>query len=166
VGLHGHGVRTRSLLGPLELGDTAGDALITIRRYRCCFCGAVIMVLPRGILAGLRYSAVAIALALALWSTRAMATTAVRQLVSPFKVVGHEAVRRWRSLVRWARGAGAWWGWTIRPGPPRAMAREVARRLAAKALQAKGSLVDDACAAVLFVDGHRLCAKAAAGPTT
>jgi hypothetical protein len=166
VGLHGHGLRTRSLLGPLKLGDAAGEVLIRIRRYRCWLCGAVIMVLPRGVLAGLRYSAVAIALALALWSTEAKATGAVRQVVSPFNVVGYEAARRWRSLVRWAREAGPWWGWSIPQDSPRKMAQEVVRRLAARTLQATGSLVDDACAAALFIDGHRLCAKAAATPTT
>jgi len=55
-------------LGPEELGGRSVVGSITVRRYRCTRCTAVHVVVPRGVLPRLRYGAVAVALALALWS--------------------------------------------------------------------------------------------------
>lgn len=102
---------------------------------------------PRGVLPRLRYGAVAVALALALWSIEDVSASAVRDRVSPFAVVGHEARRGWRSLRRWARGSP----WPI--GDPGTMsARELAagivQRLAGHAF-GTGSLTALACAGAL-----------------
>lgn len=75
------------------------------RRYRCRPCGAVCVVVPRGVEAGRRYLKPAIALALALWSARELPALAVRRLVSPYRLVG-PSVTGWASLRRWAREYG------------------------------------------------------------
>ena len=65
-------------LGPLELGGRSVVGSITVRRYRCTRCTAVHVVVPRGVLPRLRYGAVAVALALALWSVEGLPASAVR----------------------------------------------------------------------------------------
>lgn len=92
-------------LGPEELGGRSVVGEVTVRRYRCLRCRAVVVVCPRGVLPRLRYGAVAIALALALWSVEGLAAHAVRSRISPFGVVGEDARRDWGSLRRWARGS-------------------------------------------------------------
>jgi hypothetical protein len=117
-----------------------------VRRYECQRCDAIVMVAPRGLLPRLRYGAVAVALALALWSAEGQPGWRVRQAVSPLPSVGNEPLHGWRSLSRWARQAGDWIG---QPGPPRRgreAAHEATRRLAAHAPMPTGRLRLDACA--------------------
>lgn len=134
-------------LGPEQLGERSVVGEITARRYRCQRCSAVMAVVPRGVLPRLRYGAVAIALALALWSAEALSAAAVRAQVSPFVVVGHEAQRGWRSLGRWARGSP--WPLDL-PGDatPKQRAGQLVQWLAGHAL-GPGSLTDQACAGAL-----------------
>lgn len=134
-------------LGPEEPGGRSVVGEITARRYRCRRCSAVIAVVPRGVLPRLRYGAVAIALALALWSTEGLPAAAVRARVSPFRVVGHEAQRGWRSLGRWARGSP----WSLampEDARPQARAAPLVQWLAGHAL-GSGSLTTMACAGAL-----------------
>lgn len=134
-------------LGPEQLGGRSVVAEITARRYRCRRCSAVIAVVPRGVLPRLRYGAVAVAMALALWSAEGLPAAAVRRRVSPFRVVGHEARRGWRSLGRWARGSP--WPLAIPEGaPPKTRAAQLVQWLAAHGL-ATSSLTTMACAGAL-----------------
>lgn len=137
-------------LGPEELGGRSVVGEITLRRYRCQRCSAVVMVCPRGVLPRLRYGAVAIALALALWSVEEVPASAVRSRVSPFGVVGHDARRGWRSLRRWARGS-PWSGTAkvIAPGTAKVIAARTVQRLAGHGTET-GSLTELACAGALL----------------
>lgn len=101
--LHGHGTRHRQLWGPPVAGQPPEMLDVEGRRYRCLACGAVIVVVPRPLLARRRYGASAMAYALALWGL-ALATTAwVRHAVNPARIVGDAAAGTWASLRRWAR---------------------------------------------------------------
>jgi len=144
--LHGHGLRERMRLGPEELGDGSVVGSVMVRRYRCVRCTSVLVVVPRGVLPRLRYGAVAIALALGLWSVEGLAAAEVRSQVSPFGVVGHDARRGWRSLRRWAR-ASPWTG-PSPPGTAQEMAARTVQRLAGYA-SGSGPLTALACAGTL-----------------
>ncbi|HEX9402352.1 MAG TPA: hypothetical protein VF912_19775, partial [Anaeromyxobacter sp.] len=63
LGLHGHGLRERHQWGPAARGGLPELIGILVRRYRCQQCGAVVVVVPRGVLRRRLYSATAIALA-------------------------------------------------------------------------------------------------------
>ena len=134
-------------LGPEELGDGSAVAAIAVRRYRCTRCSAVFIVVPRGVLPRLRYGAVAVALALALWSVEGMSAAEVRSCVSPFPFVGHDARRGWGSLRRWARGSP--WSGASPPGTPREQAARTVQYLAGFCLET-GSLTALACAGALL----------------
>lgn len=105
--VHGHGLRDRVLRGPTSGGGGPSEVVIKARRYRCQVegCGAVMVVVPRGVLARRRYAASAIGLALALWGLAALAMPKVRARVSPAAVVGAAALVRWVTLERWADAA-------------------------------------------------------------
>lgn len=99
--LHGHGIRERMMMGP---ETSSGRPLMQVaycRRFRCTACTAVMLVVPRPVLAGRRYTANAIALALALWGhfTGSRTAEAVRERVAP----GVYFETGWRSLRRWTR---------------------------------------------------------------
>lgn len=129
--LHGHGVRTRDQWGPLSA--TAPSAVIEIvgRRYECQKCGAVMFVVPGGVLRRRLYSAAAIALALAVWSLEEEAPAEVRARVSPWRMVGPAAAAAWASLRRWAKAVRAGWLFpVVRALPGDARLREVAGRAA------------------------------------
>lgn len=133
-------------LGPELLGGRSVVGSITVRRYRCLRCAAVLVVVPRGVLPRLRYGAVAIALALALWAVERLPAPAVRAKVSPFRYLGHDARRGWRSLSRWARGSP----WSVATtGAPRERAVRVVQHLAGHALE-PGPLTTLACAGALL----------------
>lgn len=149
LGLHGHGLRERHQWGPAVLGAAAVLIAILTRRYRCQPCGAVVVVVPRGVLRRRLYSAGAIALALALWSVAELAPAEVRRRVSPFAVVGATAAAGWSSLRRWSRAvrAGRLFP-VVRALPAEATLRQVAARaattLAAWAPGAGGLSIDSA----------------------
>jgi len=149
VGLHGHGLRERHQWGPVELGAAAVLIGILARRYQCQACGAVVMVVPRGIVRRRLYSASAIALALALYGAAALAPGEVRRRVSPLRIVGATAAAGWASLRRWSRAvrAGRLFP-VVRALPAEATLRQVAARaattLAAYALGGRGLSIDSA----------------------
>jgi hypothetical protein len=74
---------------------------VACRRYRCAMCKAVVLVVPGEMLARRRYSASAIAMALALFGLERRSPVEVRQLTSPDKILGLAAVEGWASLGRW-----------------------------------------------------------------
>lgn len=111
------------------------------------------MVVPRGVLRSVRYGAVAIAVALALWSSAGLPGWHVRQQVSALPSIGEEVLHGWRSLRRWAlRGAQLWRAIRGSPGAidGRDAALLVVRELAAHAPQPSGALVRDASTGALF----------------
>jgi hypothetical protein len=131
LGLHGHGLRERHQWGPGALGAAAVLVAILARRYRCQPCGAVVVVVPRGVLRRRLYSAGAIALALALWSLAELAPAEVRTRVSPFAIVGATAAVGWASLRRWSRSVRAGQLFpVVRALPAEASLRQVAARAA------------------------------------
>ena len=63
----GHGLRGRDVEGPEEPEAGPASRTVLARRYRCLGCGAVLVVVPRGVARTLRYTLDAIGYALALW---------------------------------------------------------------------------------------------------
>lgn len=152
LGLHGHGLRERGQLGPASPDELAEHATLRLRRYRCQRCAAVVVSAPRGLLPRLRYGAVAVALALALWAAEDQPGHRVRERVSPLPSVGNEPLHGWRSLGRWARRCRRWWSF-LRGTPPvdaRTAALSAATQLATKAPIPIGRVVLDACVGALF----------------
>ena len=103
--VHGHGLRERQQRGPLDPDGPAVVIVITARRYRCCGCGAVLLVVPCGMLPGRHFSAGAIAWALALFGIEGLPARTVRARASPWRVVGATAAAGWTALRRWVRAA-------------------------------------------------------------
>lgn len=109
LGVVGHGLRTRTLEGPLSPKEPPALTEILTRRYRCRACEAVLVVVPAGVGRAVRYALFAIAWALALWAGGAAEAT-TRAQVSPWTVFGATAKRRWRSLSRWTAAAESLFG--------------------------------------------------------
>lgn len=105
MGLHGHGLRERQVRGPLEPGGPPQLLSLLLRRFRCVSCGATMTVGPSILRARRLFSGAAIALALALWAASGMSANAVRDSVSPLRVVGPASARTWLTLRRWAEKA-------------------------------------------------------------
>ena len=131
LGLHGHGLRERHQWGPVELGTVPSLIAIRVRRYQCQPCGAVVVVVPRGVVRRRLYSAGAIALALALYGIGRLAPAEVRRRVSPLRIVGATAAAGWASLRRWSRAvrAGRLFP-AVRALPPEATLRQAGARAA------------------------------------
>jgi hypothetical protein len=106
LGIYGHGVRDRQVRGPLEITAAPTVTVIGCRRYLCLACGAVILVVPRGIEPRRHFGRAAICLALALWAVDRAPTPAVRRRVSPWR----SSAMTWRAPRAWAQAiaAGAW----------------------------------------------------------
>lgn len=92
------------VLGALGAGEAGAVHEITLRRYQCQSCGAVLTVGPWDLLPGMLYSLVTVVLALARWG-RGQSMASVRAHLSAFAVVGVSAQGRWASLRRWTRCA-------------------------------------------------------------
>jgi hypothetical protein len=123
----GHGLRSRDVEGPGEPGEAPASTTVAARRYRCRSCGAVLVVVPRGVGRALRYTLDAIGYALALWGYAQATAEQARQAVSGAKARGLSAPEQWSSLRRWAGAAPRLFG----SGAPRAggTLREQAKRL-------------------------------------
>lgn len=103
--LVGHGLRARTVEGPMAPGEPPTATDLAVRRYRCRACGAIVVVVPRGVGRGYRYSLGAIGWALALWSYERMTAAATRARSSTAQHVGAASATRWASLLRWTRSA-------------------------------------------------------------
>jgi len=125
--LHGHGVRSRQLRGPLGAEGGPETVEVEVRRYRCCACGAVLTVVPRELQPRRHYSRPAIALALARYGLLGEPAHRVRGRLSPWQVVGRVAAG-WRQLGRWIRAAAR--GQLLARRPLQGSARQVASRVA------------------------------------
>lgn len=112
------------------------------RRYVCVVCGAVMEVVPRGVLAGYRYLAGAVAWALALYGSLGKKVEEIRRRTSTTpRPAGFGESCRWSTLRRWTKAAveGRLFGITPVPRPPsewppRRCAARIASTLAAHAL--------------------------------
>jgi hypothetical protein len=100
----GHGQVRRQVLGPAAFGGPPEPLTLSLRRYRCRACRAVLVVGPRGLLRGRWYSGPAIAGALASFA-RGATSVAVRAHTKPSSHVGVAAVERWVTLGRWVEAA-------------------------------------------------------------
>lgn len=131
----GHGVETRQHLGPQGPGERPELAEVTVRRYRCKACRAVLVVGPAGLVPGRWYGGGAIAAALALYA-RGESSAAVRAATSPASVVGGSAHERWITVARWidAARAGRLFGVAgVESGDRRRVAEHVSLALAGRA---------------------------------
>jgi hypothetical protein len=99
--LHGHGLRMRQILGPVEPLGAPVILEVPCRRYLCLSCDAVVLVVPSAMLPGRRYSASAIAQALALFGLEGQSPAKIRRRTSPDKIVGATASAGWASMHRW-----------------------------------------------------------------
>lgn len=127
----GHGLRDRQQRGPLSASSEPVEITIRVRRYVCRPCGAVIAVVPQGVIAGRLFLAAAIGFALALFGVGKLPMSEVRRRVSPWRQVGASAFGSWLSLRRWvgairARRLFA----SVRSSPSGFTARDVAARAA------------------------------------
>jgi hypothetical protein len=100
----GHGLLERQVLGPVTASGRPEQGMVTLRRYRCRACKAVLLVGPRGLVARRWYSGGAMALALAAYG-RGETGVAARLRTSPSREVGPSAKDRWVTLVRWIEAA-------------------------------------------------------------
>jgi len=100
----GHGLVERQVLGPSIASGRPEQGMVTLRRYRCRACKAVLLVGPRGLVVRRWYSGGAIALALAAYG-RGETSVAARVRTSPSHEVGASATERWVTLVRWIEAA-------------------------------------------------------------
>ena len=113
--VHGHGLRTREVVVLAAVEDRAQIVECQVRRYRCTACGAVMVVLPRGVMPRYLYSTAAIVMGLFLVADEPVGqgcteTEAYAQQGMYAKTRWTEASPyRWRSLGRWAAMAQHWW---------------------------------------------------------
>ena len=75
-------MRARTVEGPLEPCAQPTMTEILTRRYMCRACGAVLVVVPRGVGRRHQYSRGAIATALALWAYERVPASRVRTRIS------------------------------------------------------------------------------------
>jgi hypothetical protein len=100
--VHGQGLLRRQVRGVLEVGGEPGVLVLSVRRYECQRCSAVMTVVPAGMLARRQYSASTIALALHLWLSVGQSDRMVRDGLCAWRRRGARA-RGWAQLYRWAR---------------------------------------------------------------
>lgn len=132
LGLWGHGLRNRQLRGPLEPDGPAQTVVIRARRYLCRNCGAVLLVVPPGVLPTRYYTSSAIALAMALYGVVEQTLAAVRRQVSPWALIGATAHGGWVTLRRWVAAVrdNKLFSGQIRPMPDDWSPRQVCERVA------------------------------------
>ena len=141
----GHGLRERSAEGPLAPDALPVATEIQARRYRCRACEAILVVVPRGVGRGYRYTLSTIAWALALWAYERLPAASVRARSSTVKRVGAASATRWASLRRWTRCGLALFG--IVPderGTVRERAARIASFIAAHTPISTGPVAHDA----------------------
>jgi hypothetical protein len=131
----GHGLVERQVRGPASATGAPESVVVTVRRYRCRACRAVLVVGPRGLVRGRWYGGGAIAVALAAYAA-GDTSAAVRRRTSPAVVVGASARERWMTVVRWieaARGGRLFAVSGVDQLPRRRIAEQVVLALAARA---------------------------------
>lgn len=115
------------------------------RRYACRACGAIVVVVPRGVARGHRYSLSAIAAALAWWAYDRVQAASVRERTSTAKTIGPASASRWASLARWTRCAMSLFGCELAAtGTLRERAARIATLIATHAPITRGAVALDA----------------------
>jgi hypothetical protein len=117
VNLHGHGIRQREVVVPAVIDEDDRVELLEcwVCRYRCKLCGAVVTVLPKGVLPRCLYSAAAMVAAFLLVADKPVgdglsdADAYDRQGMNPRRGWTKPWPYRWRSLDRWLGMAASWW---------------------------------------------------------
>jgi transposase len=104
LNVHGQGLMQRQVRGVLEVDEEPGVYVLEVRRYECQRCGAVMTVVPAGMLARRQYSAPSIALALHLWLVMGLSDRIVRGHVCAWRR-RDRSTRGWAQLYRWVRQA-------------------------------------------------------------
>ena len=110
--------------------------VVPTRRYQCQHCPAVMVVVPSETAPRRHYAATAIAFALSLYGLCAQSHAEVRAQISPAKVVGVRAERRWATLSRWIDAVSDRVLFAAAPAVPRDLPR---RDVAARAAMALGA---------------------------
>jgi hypothetical protein len=126
--VHGQGLQRRQVRGLLDEEGVAGVFELSVRKYECQACRAVMTVVPRGVLPGRQYTAPSIALALWLWVAAGVSAVAVRGRVCAWGSAGRGGVRGWMQLYRWVQGAASLFA-LPRPISIAGTARETALRV-------------------------------------
>jgi hypothetical protein len=104
---------------------------IVARRYRCRACAAIVLVVPRGLIARRLFAAGAIALAFALFGIERLPLPRVRAAVNPWRRIGATAAAGWLAVRRWVRAVRQHRLFPgVRLGPADRTARHVAARTA------------------------------------
>lgn len=150
LGIVGHGLRERVVLGTLTIDGAAEIVTLRIRRYRCRACHATLAVVPRAVLYRLLYNGLAVALALSLWVVEGLSSHRIRARVSPHRGATSEREHGWRSVARWASHAERWWPWLrLDRAQARIRAHHIVQQLAGRAASASGDLAMLACEGAL-----------------
>jgi hypothetical protein len=149
----GHGLRARGVEGPIEADEEATHVEVLCRRYACRACGAVLVVVPRGLGRALRYSLSAIAYALALWGYARATAAQARAAASAAKARGFTSPEQWSTLRRWTSRAETIFGAGVpsATGTLRERAARIATWLASHAPLSTGSVPRDAFLGGRFV---------------
>jgi len=147
----GHGLRSRSVEGPSAPGEDPVAIELLARRYACRACDAILVVLPRGVGRGTRYSLSAIAHALALWGYARWSAAKTRVAISAARARGFTSPEQWSSLRRWTACATALFGAPTTTGSLRERASQIAAWLASHAPLAIGVVPTDAFFGAPFV---------------
>lgn len=141
----GHGLRERTVEGPVTAEAPPALTEVMTRRYRCRACGAVLVVQPAEVGRGYRYTLSAIAWALSLWGYAQTTAAEVRARTSTQRTLGACSAGRWASLSRWTRCALSLFGIAAgEAGTVRECAAKVAAFVAAHAPVASGRVPLDA----------------------
>jgi hypothetical protein len=146
VAIVGHGLRGRDVEGPPGPDEAPASTTVVARRYRCRACGAVLVVVPRGVGRALRYTLDAIGYALALWGYSRATAERTRRAVSTAKARGISAPEKWSSLRRWAAAGARLFGSGLprSSGTLRERAARLASWLASQAPLPTGAVPEDA----------------------
>jgi hypothetical protein len=145
LGLWGHGRRGRQVRGPLTAEGPPVLVEIVARRYRCRACGAIVFVVPHGLVAHRLFSAGAIALAFARYGIERLSLPRVRAAVNPWRRIGATAAAGWLAVRRWVRAVRAQ---RLFPGMRLGLADRTARAVAARTAYTLAALSPIAVAAV------------------
>ena len=103
LGIIGHGLRGRQVRGPRGADDRPVTIVVSVRRYLCRGCAAVLTVVPAEVVPRRHYSRPAIALALARLGLLDERPAEVRRAVSPWETFDSG----WPTLGRWQEAVAA-----------------------------------------------------------
>ena len=127
--IYGHGLRSRLRQGPPAPGEPPAVMSVLCRRYQCQACGAILLVVPRGVAPRKHYALSAIAWAAALLGVAGWTWKAVRKAVSVWPLPDGDIVSTWKTLRRWiADIEGGELFADLPVGPAGASARQIAER--------------------------------------